>query len=397
MSGPQEPGRTPEGVSPADDGRAQAQFQPPQTGYPSQPTGYPSQPIGYPPQPGGTPPPKRGLPVGAIIGIVGGGLVLLIAIVIGIAIAGGLLAGARTPSTEERGPVATDVVTGYLEALAASDAESALSYLGSKPADTTFLTDEVLEVANAEAPISDIRVIAPSGEPESEYSADIPVRYMMGDTPVSTTIRVSNYDLDAGWTVTGGTAQIELGTRFAGLAMTLNGMPVEGQRAEVFPGAYVLATTTPSFELVGDTTLLITEPFTIPDTAGIQATLTEEGIAVFRQVATASVNECLTSKTLAAGCGLTIPETLSDGTKIVDGTITRSLGAEAQAKLASLTPQESFGDPLFVQSDSIGSVEVTADCQSGGQSYAGCSFLFLPSLGAPLVDFTTDPPTVRWD
>jgi hypothetical protein len=32
-----------------------------------------------------------------------------------------------------------------------------------------------------------------------------------------------------------------------------------------------------------------------------------------------------------------------------------------------------------------------------GQRQTGCTFLFLPTLGSPLVDMTTEPPVVRWD
>ena len=63
----------------------------------------------------------------------------------------------------------------------------------------------------------------------------------------------------------------------------------------------------------------------------------------------------------------------------------------------TMKPEDIYGDPMQVRGPYIGSVDVTADCESNGQRLTGCTFLFLPSLGSPLVDFTTDPVTVRWD
>jgi hypothetical protein len=46
-----------------------------------------------------------------------------------------------------------------------------------------------------------------------------------------------------------------------------------------------------------------------------------------------------------------------------------------------------------VSSEFIGGINVTAGIEGGGTG----DLLFGPSLGAPVVDFTSGTPVVRWD
>ncbi|WP_440709171.1 hypothetical protein [Herbiconiux sp. YIM B11900] len=399
------PGYTPEQL-------AQSQPQPqPQPGYgtpqpgqpyaPGQPhPGYgpgaaqaPQPHPGYGPASGapgadGAPPKKRGLGAGALIAIIGGGVALIIVIIVVIALVANSIAA--TNAANARKP--SDTVVSYLTALSEGDAETALGLLGTAPDDDTLLTDEVLAASNELAPITDIEVVQQVGD---EGSADVTVGYLLGGDPVQAEYSVLDYDGDGEWQVSGGTGYIST-AKFDGIGLTVNGVSVEGDEVEVFPGAYALATDLPNFTLAGTTTVVVTAPFESGDTGDIEPVLSDEALQQFRSLVTAAANECLASTTLAAGCGLELPATLDDGTSLVDGTIKRTLSADGQTTLSSLEPTLSYDNPTLAQGDYIGSVDVTAQCSQGGAS-GTCDLIFAPSLGSPSVDMASDNLTVLWD
>lgn len=338
---------------------------------------------------------KKGLGTGAIIGIIAGSVAVLAVIAIVIA----MLVIPRTDPREAAAQSAAKVVQDYLTALADSDADAALALLVDTPSDATLLTDDALSASNDAAPIADISVPEPTPlASDDEYSHDITASYSIGGKPVSGTFSVVDYDGSGDWRLMSGTVDLFIGSGTGDLDITLNGEPVDGDSVTVFPGTYHLETTSPYHTLTGTDTVTVSDPADYSaDFSDVNVELNEKGLAAFRQSITDAVTACLASKSLVAGCGIDIPETISDGTKIIDGTITRSLDADGQATMANLKPEDIYGDPMQVRGPYIGSVDVTADCESNGQRLTGCTFLFLPSFGSPLVDFTTDPVTVRWD
>jgi len=377
--------------------------QQPPYGQPAQqaPAGQPAQqPYPYPGQPGaqqppaGGQPPKKGLGRGAIIGIVVAAVVVL-AVIIGAILLITRLVGspAADGGGEEGGTTATTpaaVVEGYLEALADSDAKTALSFVDEVPSDSPFLTDDVLAASNELAPLTDIVVTEPT---DADFSTSVTATYSLGDVPVTTEFSVNEYDADDVWKLTAVTADLDFGDRFAGLDMTLNGEPLESSSAEVFPGTYELATTTPNFEVTGTTAITVREPFDYPSLSDTSAALTADGVLVFRQAVKDSVAACVAATTFVAGCGIDVPQVLSDGSLLAEGTLVRSLRAETQAKLDNLQPQPGYGDPLVVTGEYIGGISVTASLEGGGSG----DLLFGPSLGSPVVDFTSGTPVVTWD
>jgi len=380
--------------------------QPPQYGQQPQPDsaqqspyGQPAQPYPYPGQPGAQQPPaggqapKKGLSVGVIIGIVVGALVVLAVIIGAIFFVVRLVSSPSASGGGGGGGGATTpvaVVEGYLEALAASDAKTALSFVDAVPSDSPFLTDEALEASNELAPLTGIEVTEPT---DADFSTKVTATYSLGDVPVTTEFSVNEYAADGEWRLTTVTADLDFGDRFDGLDMTLNGEPLESSSVEVFPGTYEVATTTPNYAVTGQTVLTVRDPFDYPTLSDTKAGLSEEGVLIFRQAVTDAVAACVASTTLAAGCGIDVPQVLSDGSRLAEGTIVRTLRAETQTKLDSLQPQPSYGDPLIITGEYIGGISVTAGLEGGGSG----SLLFGPSLGAPVVDFTSGTPVVTWD
>lgn len=360
---------------------------PPQYGAPQQSAPY-AAPRG----------PKRKLGTGALIGIVGGSIlvvvVLVIAVVFGLSRIGGLAGGGGggggAPEAQSSSP--SDAVTDYLTAIADGDAKKALGYLSSPPDDSSMLTDEVLAASNTLAPITEIDVPEVKG---ANGSADVIATYLIGDETVTTTFSTVDYDDDGKWEVSGGTGYIYT-SPFDGLGLTINGQEVDGDEVEVFPGTYELATTLKNFTLSGESIVTVTDPYSSAETSSIKPVLTDEALQTFRGLVRESVNACIATTTLAAGCGLELPATISDGTQLTDGTITRSLDADANATLDSLEATPSYDNPTLVEGEYIGSPSVEADCTKDGTT-GRCSIYFAPSLGTPSVDMASDNPVVNWD
>lgn len=343
--------------------------------------------------PGGVAPaPKKGLGTGAILGIVGGGLVVLVVLIVAIVFAisalRGIAGGGGSPFAG--GGSAEETAEGYLTAIADGDAEAALSFIYASESSSPLLTDDVLAASQELAPLTDIVI----GEPDitGGYGL-VPVTYSIGDTPVTTEISVSQ-DSD-GWTVTGGTGQLSV-YQLDGLEPTINGVPVSGEYVDAFPGAYEYGVTVDGFALEGENVVIVTAPSEYTDTSGMNAVLTPEAADAFRQAVSASVDACIVSTTLEAGCGLTIPATLSDGTVLTEGTITRTLPAETRAEIGSFQPELSYDVPTLVTGGYLGSVEVTAECTKDGAT-GTCSVLFGPSFGTPSMNLAIDGAVVEWD
>ena len=345
-------------------------------------------------------PPKRKLGVGVIIAIAGGSLVVLVAIIVAIAIGVSSMRGGGPVADPDKGgsgksggaASASESVVGYLTAIADADAKKALGYLGSEPDTTTALTDEVLEASKELAPITDIEVVDESG---SSGTADVTVSYMLGSTPVEAKFGALDYDDDNVWEVTGGTASISTNS-FAGLGLMINGQEIDEDFVDLFPGSYQLTLSQPNFAPSNGGTFTVTEPFASVDVYELRPTLSDAGLQAFRGLVRAAVDACVASTTLAAGCGIDLPATISDGTQLTDGTISRTLSAEQNAKIDSLTATPSFDVPTLVKGDFIGGPKVEADCIKNGTS-GRCSVIFGSSLGAPSVDMAAENPTVTWE
>ena len=344
------------------------------------------------------PPPaaaKKRLGTGALVGIVGGGigLIVIIALVVAFAIVPAFGRSGSGGGEAKSAGSATELVQGYLKAVAASDADTALGYLEDEPENTDLLTDKMLEASNKIAPITGITV----GKPKKadKYSSEVTAKYKIGQRSVSSTYRA--YRGSGGeWELSGGTTDLSFDYAFEGLDITVNGVAVEGDSADVFPGSYELATTTKYFQLTGKTTVVVDGPNEFDTLGGTKAELNDEGLQAYRDIVQKAVAGCLAAKTLEAGCGLSISGLDSDGTQMVDGTVTRTLSAEGQATLAGLTPRDSFSNPLHVTGSYIDAVDVSGECVLNGDR-GPCSLLVGPSLKSPLVDFSTETPTVRWD
>jgi len=361
----------------------QPQGYPPQGAYPAQ-GGYPA-PSAYPAPGGPTPPaPRKGLSRGAIIAIVVG---IVAVIGVGLGIAGSMLLSNQRGG--EGSPPA--VVTTYLEALAASDAEAAIAQLADPPAESPLLTDEALQASNELAPLTDI-VVEPVDD-VSEYTR-VTATYSLGGEPVTASFDVVQGEDGVG-RIQDGVNELWLSRALTGIA-AVNGVPVEGETVAAFPGAYEVSSTSEYHEISGTTTVTVPDATTFVGFEDVTPALNDAGVTAFRDAITTAVQGCLASKNLVAGCGVDLEETLSDGTRVFDGTVTRTLTADGQADLANLTPELVPSEPLKASSSSIYGLDITAECEKNG-SRGQCTIFMGPQFGSPVVDFGQDPIAVIWE
>ena len=266
--------------------------------YPGQP--YPGQP--YSPSATAPVPPSGSSGNKKLIWILAGSVaaVLVIAMIVVFAVVR-LNSGNRGGSTGGGGEVkassAEAAVQGYLEALAAGDAATALGYADSTPADTSLLTNEVLAASNAIAPITEIKVTPPA----TEFSTTT-ATYVLGDQAVTTDFYTTK---SAGvWKIRRLAREVSL-FGMNGVALTLNGAAVSSDKMTLFPGAYTLAATNPNYKVGGGTfTVLSPEDYTSPD---FELGLSTAGLTALRNAAQTKLVYCVKQTSLAPkGCGFSI-------------------------------------------------------------------------------------------
>lgn len=300
-------------------------------------------------------------------------------------------AGGSSPSPRPK--TASDAVKGYLDALVAGDAETALQFVDQPPKDRTFLTDAVLKESAKEAPISGVKV----GKPAGAYGVQVTAGYRVGDEPVTQEFNVikrgGNYRIDDG------TSEVRLGSQATGLDLTVNGVAPDGAAATVFPGRYRIETTTQYIELGSDATFTVLTPVDDP-VAELEPKLSSKGQQLFRTKVTAATKKCVASTKLKTGCDLQLSKKLSDGTKLTDGTVHRTMPASTKSELRHLKAELDPSSPTVAEGSLTGSIDVRVDGTKDGQSISqGEIFGFGTGtqLGRPTIDMSADDLVVEWE
>jgi len=328
--------------------------------------------------------PKKPMSKGLLFGLIGGGVavVLIIAAAVIIPIV------TRAPEAS-----ASDFVEGYLTALSEGDAEAALEYVDSSYGDE-LLTDDVLAASLALNPISDIEVAEEETENDYGYSV-IDASFTIGETTIERTFEVyESYGDEGELEIMDGLISFSAPYGFDGLDLTVNGVAAPTEYTYVFPGTYEFAVGVEAFAIDGESTFIVGNDSDGEDLYTVKAALTEEGTAKFRELVSASFNECLASKSLSTACGMDVSTLSQDGYTPVDGTITRTIDAEAQATIANLAPHVS--ERAIVTTYDYWSVDITLE-GSNGTSTGQFEVLFGARVLSPKVDFAAETPSVIWE
>lgn len=240
-------------------------------------SGPTDQPAGNPPDS----PAKRRKPQIALWVFVG---------IVTLTVVGSLVAAnAIRASAARTGPV--QVVRSFLEALAAADATTALSYAVAPPADQTLLTDAVLAESMRRAPMNDIDVsLAPGGDER------VSVSYTLGgkdyDDSYTVTRLGSAYKLDQ---VSESVFLTPIVDKFP---VVVNGTPLTTQSADVFPVTHVVTTGLPNVDW-GDDATFVGAVHSLREKPSLQAQVTKTGKQAFVTGAKKRLNACLAQRRLA--------------------------------------------------------------------------------------------------
>lgn len=368
MSDAERPGQQPDSYGPPQ--------QPPHGAAPWQPYGPAATPQPYsqpgpygpPPNPYGVPPAQPGQPgqprkSKLPLVLVAAGLALLLVVGITIAALTGRDDSTATGSDPKGGsaPAAdkpSDAVRGYLEALAANDADRALGYLDEPPADTTFLTRPVLEASAKKAPISAVDV----PEVTDEYAYQVPASYTFGNQPIQEDFSVTKES--GSWRLSRAVSEFDLGyQRDETLPMTINGVEVTTDKVSLFPGVYAFSADSKWVTYGDKAEFRLTGPSDY-DAPRLTPTLSSAGRSAFLKATKTALDKCLAQRKIApSGCPNRIA--LRKGQKVTESTIRWSLTADP-FKNARVTLDSS--DPTVAEASFYPRYRVRANGSDNGRS-----------------------------
>jgi hypothetical protein len=304
-------------------------------------------------------PKKKGK--GPLIGLIAGGVALVLVIAAVVAV---FLIQKATPASTEPDKVtkSTAALQGYLEALAAGNADKAKQYATNPPADSPLLTNDFLAASIAKNPITEIQV---DPQNDSGTSANLTASYKVGGTLVQ-----GNYQLTKVaklWRLNTVVATVDRPTFWGTVGVTINGTTAPTSQLSFFPGVFQLGT--------GTSLLAFDQPtFTVDSpgdhVAGLSSTgpaLTDPGKKAMVAKSQEWLTQCLAIQdTNPKDCDMNTP--LPDGATLAPGSLKRVV--ETTAPFADATPRVSYDDPSKITLSSYVTVKITA-ADTAGNTYSG--------------------------
>lgn len=287
---------------------------------------------------------------------------------------------------------ASDTAVSYLTALANGDGATAREFAGVDGLEP-LLTDEALRDAIDAAPITDIEVL---DERDSDDLGDrvVTVAYEVGD--VSVTREFSFWEFPDSWLMTNGTVHLYAGA-FEGMDLRIGGAAPEDNALEGFPIAYPVEFTSDWFELsTGTDRLVLADDSALTEFSAATPVHSDAGVAEFRRLVTASLTECLAAQTLETSCGMSVQRTFSEGWTAVDGTVTRTLQAGVDDRMAAMIPDPDYGTPTRVTTYEWIAADIALDVSRSGE-VARADLEYGEEALQPYVDFSSASPTLTWE
>lgn len=235
----------------------------------------------------GSPPRRNRKPL--VIGLSAAVLLVIIAVVSIVVFRGG----------DTSKSSADAAVRGYLEALAKGDATTALSYSKDKPADTKFLTNEILQKQIAKWPITDIKILSTDGA--LRYGR-VHVSAKFGDKTSDEEIVAKKTGKE--WMIEH--AAIKLDPTNAILnseamkTLTVFGQPMGNSPVYVFPGWVDLGSTNHNLQAEPKNPFLLKElDRGSAHLSDVEFTLSPKGEKAVRQAVNAKLADCAASNELS--------------------------------------------------------------------------------------------------
>lgn len=284
-------------------GQQPAGYGPPGQGF-GQPAGQPGyQAQGAPGGPGAPsagwatppPPPAQGKKGNKMPLIIGGAVLVVIALVVGLMQLGKGTAGTpatASPSASAPGGggagSATETVQKYFDALAAADPDAIFGLVRNDLPDRTFLTKEIVAAAVRANPITNVKLTELES---SKYSAQVQADYTIDDRTQTEKFYLSTQD--GRWYLSSITATLYVKSLSpADTGLTVNGVPVgDAESIAVFPGGYTLATSGDTYTF--SKTKLVVEGLTSSTNVyDIKVQLSDSALKSFRAATKSLVNSC---------------------------------------------------------------------------------------------------------
>ena len=230
---------------------------------------------------------------------------MVFAIVAAVAIAAGGITG-RVLASASGGTGPSDTVLRFFQAVRDNDAKAALAELATPPADTTFITNEILAAGHSAGAISAINVPATN-------STVVPVWYTVGGEAV--TDRISVQPVGNGYKVSTSlnSGGIALKSKIrAQLPLSIAGTRVTTDTVVLLPGSYPLTTVTDHVQY-GTGSLVIKRLNDAPSANDLKLEVTDAGQKAAATAVSASLIACAAQKSFTpAGCPFKLTVTTAD-------------------------------------------------------------------------------------
>jgi len=298
--------------------------------------------------------------------------------------AGASTAGQRANPSQSTAPQNTprpsDAVAAYLQALAAGDATSALSYAADPAPTGPMLTNEVLAESRKLTPLTEIQVPVI----EDQNAKSVSATYTLGSSAVSESfdvVKVAN-----AWKLSRAVKDLDLSFIVDGpVPLKINGVKVAQQAVAVLPGSYAFTSGLPYVGYGSKNVVLVKSPYVEATTYSIQSQLTKAGKKAAVSATKKSYNKCLNAHSLSPkNC----PQKFNSKYHYTKSSITwRETG-------------DPFRKPTVTFSGTQARIEIPIDlkvsgsCSSQGRS-GKCSGS-LTGTSVAVIKMTTKPLKVKW-
>jgi hypothetical protein len=275
----------------------------------------------------------------------------------------------------------SDAVAAYLQAIAAGDASTALSYAADPAPTGPLLTNEVLASSLERTPLKGIDVPVV----EDQNAKSVSASYTLGSSNVSESFDVVKVgDI---WKISRAVKDLDISFVTDGsIPVKINGVKVTDKSVAVLPGSYAFTTGLPYVGYGSKNDVLVKSPYVEADTYQIQSQLTKAGKKAVISATEKSFNKCLRQHSLKPkNC----PQKFDSKYTYDKSTITwRSTG------------NDPFRDPTVTFSGTQARIQIPISLKlSGSCTYQGRSGNCSGNLGGTAVavmKVTTKPLKVRW-
>ena len=182
-------------------------------------------------------------------------------------------------------------MAGYLNALAAGDADGALAYAAAAVPAGPFMTDQVLAESVKRAPITQVDVPTVTDPTATTVTA----RYTLGKTPV--TVDYGVQQVGGAWKLTAVNKTLDLGlVRSPSFPLLINGVKVTSDFVDVLPGTYAFTTASPNLTLGANAVITVKHPNDYANVLDLRVGLSAAGRKTVVTLAKQSYAACLKSR-----------------------------------------------------------------------------------------------------